>query len=381
MKKFTFGLLSFLVPALQVTSAVAQTVVSETTIVRQAEGTEPAGNWVGYTRNAGTLTFVAGPDGTALGCGSLEFSTPAAADKAFLFNYDHTGTALTALTALTYSTYRTAGNAGQVAALNIVIDYNGVGVAGGEAVLVFEPVYNTSQGTVTNNTWQTWDAFNGGNAIWWSTQTFGNIQAFGSYVTWNEIVANNPAAVISGGFGINQGSGNPGLISAVDALNIGVNGATTTYNFEPATYTYYRDADGDGYGDPASPLTTCSATSPSGYVSNNTDCNDNNKNKHTGCNPASNFAVGQGQPGTITGRTAMVYPSPTSGEVNVQMPVLQPSSADIVVTDSNGTVVESRSTTANGQVETFDLRHNGPGLYLIRTVTQNGVKHNKVVVY
>ncbi|MEZ4933104.1 MAG: putative metal-binding motif-containing protein [Saprospiraceae bacterium] len=40
--------------------------------------------------------------------------------------------------------------------------------------------------------------------------------------------------------------------------------------------TYYADADGDGFGDALVETTDCSRTS--GYVSNNTDCNDNNPN-------------------------------------------------------------------------------------------------------
>lgn len=37
---------------------------------------------------------------------------------------------------------------------------------------------------------------------------------------------------------------------------------------------FYRDADGDGFGDPSSTMHFCSETIPSGYASNNLDCND-----------------------------------------------------------------------------------------------------------
>ncbi len=40
------------------------------------------------------------------------------------------------------------------------------------------------------------------------------------------------------------------------------------------TGTYYRDADGDGYGNPAVSVTLCTGSHPPGYVSNNKDCDD-----------------------------------------------------------------------------------------------------------
>ena len=41
-----------------------------------------------------------------------------------------------------------------------------------------------------------------------------------------------------------------------------------------APITWYADADSDGYGDLASPLSQCGPPFPSGYVANSTDCND-----------------------------------------------------------------------------------------------------------
>lgn len=44
----------------------------------------------------------------------------------------------------------------------------------------------------------------------------------------------------------------------------------------PPLFTYYRDADGDGFGNINVVLYTCLTTPPPGYVTNSTDCNDSN---------------------------------------------------------------------------------------------------------
>lgn len=270
-------------------SVFAQTtvVVTESSVSRQTEDSPPLKNWVLYTR-AGTPPsagiFITGPGTPPLGCGSFQLTTVTGSEKVQLFNFDHIGKTLGSINAISYSTYRTAAaNPAQVAALNLVIDYNGA-APGGFTTLVFEPIYNFDQGAIADNIWQNWDAMNGGNAVWWSTKDIPGVCAFNCFVKWSDILAANPNATILGGIGINQGSGNPGLVSAVDAFRFD----NTIYNFEPPYYTYYHDADGDGYGNPNNTTTTCSSSAPSGYVTNNTDCNDNNPAIHPGASEVCN---------------------------------------------------------------------------------------------
>ena len=222
--------------------------VTEAEVTRQAENTPPSDDWVLYTRVGTPPTagaFVDGPADPPLGAGSLQLSTVTGGEKVFLFNYEHVGTRLADVDDVSYSTYRQAGSAQQVAALNIVIDFNGPNTAGGFSTLVFEPVYNTDQGAVVSGAWQDWNA--DGSGTWWSTRPI-NGQCAGATdacdKTWAEIVANNPDATVLEGVGINQGSGNAGLVSNVDAFTFD----ETTYDFERI-----KDLDGDGVADTAPP--------------------------------------------------------------------------------------------------------------------------------
>ncbi len=75
--------------------------------------------------------------------------------------------------------------------------------------------------------------------------------------------------------------------------------ATTPYGFgdlgtpgaaNDAFYTYYADTDMDNHGDPDVSISNCSATPPSGYVTDNTDCDDND-----GANFPNNAEICDGQ--------------------------------------------------------------------------------------
>lgn len=55
------------------------------------------------------------------------------------------------------------------------------------------------------------------------------------------------------------------------------------------TFTYYPDADNDSYGDPGNPFVTSDPVIPSGYVTDNTDCNDNNNAVNPSASEACNL--------------------------------------------------------------------------------------------
>ncbi|MGH2536603.1 MAG: hypothetical protein ACRDHL_04335, partial [Candidatus Promineifilaceae bacterium] len=200
------------------------------------------------TRVGGDSEFVSGPAAPPLGVGSLQMTTTdifgASQAKAQMITFAYgsfgvpgAGLALADLTALSYWAYRSSGStnpAAQTVSLNLEVDYAGTGAS--FTTLVFEPVYNPAQGPMLTDTWQDWDAYNGGAAVWWSTQSIPGVCAFTCYVSWATILANNPNARVRFGLGFNVGSGWVGQYSgAADALTVGVSGENTTYDFEPIT--------------------------------------------------------------------------------------------------------------------------------------------------
>src|SRR5205809_5286614 len=68
----------------------------------------------------------------------------------------------------------------------------------------------------------------------------------------------------------------PGATEICDGKDNDCNGTID----ENTKTTFYRDADGDGFGDASNSIQTCAA--PAGYVADNTDCDDNDNTVYPG---------------------------------------------------------------------------------------------------
>jgi hypothetical protein len=189
--------------------------------------------------------MVTGPGVPPLGTGSAELATGngvIGGDGAeILSTSGYAATPLSALTALSYSTYVTSNNGQQFPYLSIEIS---TGVSGTpNDVLFFEPPYQPSQGTPVLNTWQTWNALAGG---WWDNNGLGNPSNAG-VVPLSTFETAYPDATIEnydpgltpattrGGIALNVGfaTTTSKFVGYVDNFTIGVNGGSTTYNFDP----------------------------------------------------------------------------------------------------------------------------------------------------
>ena len=78
---------------------------------------------------------------------------------------------------------------------------------------------------------------------------------------------------------------NPGAFDACDGLDNDCDGQTD----ENGNTTFYADNDNDGFGNPNNTIVDCAA--PNGYVSNSSDCNDNNPNINPGATEIPNNGI------------------------------------------------------------------------------------------
>lgn len=205
-------------------------------------------SWFFYNDENDTIdnalgSFVVGPGTPFNGVGSAQISV-SGSQRRNLATYQFRGIKLADITSLQFSTYNpSAGNGGSVSRtgyLQFNVDFDGTDTW--QKRLLFEP---TANGTVQQDTWQEWDAYNGGNARWtWSglSSHGGSASAWpdgntNEFRTWNELVSAFPNIAIrqtDSWLGIRVGSPYPsGYTENLDSLVFGTAGGTTTFDFEP----------------------------------------------------------------------------------------------------------------------------------------------------
>ena len=136
-----------------------------------------------------------------------------------------------------------------------------------------------------------------GSALVWYADT--DNDGFGDLLN-TTVAVTQPAGFVSDNTDCNDNNANvnPGATEVCDGLDNNCNGQID----EGVTTTYYADNDGDGFGNTNETTQACSA--PSGFVINNTDCNDNNANINPNateiCDGLDNNCNGQTDEGVST---------------------------------------------------------------------------------
>jgi len=96
--------------------------------------------------------------------------------------------------------------------------------------LVYEPYQAEGNAAIQENVWQSWNAYQGGAAKWWSTHPLTGIPGDKGQSTpepWSAILAAYPHA-IGFDYDLNQGTNNTGAVTAFDDLTFGTKTGCTT---------------------------------------------------------------------------------------------------------------------------------------------------------
>ena len=204
------------------------------------------GPWValddGLNVDTSLLSFQNGPGTPPFGPGSVGLTV---SDQSFvLATFQYAGVALADIIALAYSTYQPSTNTddpANVGILTMAVDFFGQRLPGD--FIQYVPGENGPP--VLEDTWQTWDAINGGAALWSYAEgcgcTWPNSSIPGDTPrTWADITSTYTLATITTamdpflGIEVTNVDGGTTFTENINAITFGTTSGTTRFVFGPA---------------------------------------------------------------------------------------------------------------------------------------------------
>lgn len=172
---------------------------------------------------------------------------------------------------------------------------------------------------------------------------------------------------------------NPDAVEICDLVDNNCNGVVDE---NLSVFTYFEDADADGFGTLINPYTTCQTTAPIGYVVNSLDCDDTNPNVNPGadegpipdsldndCNGLIDDIVATREPLLVV----KIQPNPVYDWLSVTLPatsgVLQTR-----ITDVSGKILQSQQWNAHNGLVRINFSDLPEGVYLLWIIDLNNQK-------
>ena len=129
-------------------------------------------------------------------------------------------------------------------------------------------------------------------------------------------------------------------------------------------FTYYKDNDGDSFGDAAVTMETCYNIPPTGFVMDNTDCDDNNNAIYPSANDIADNGIDEDCSGVDLFMERKLFPNPVTNELTVHYPFSGDLMIQIITMD--GKIVQEEKRTFEDNRSQFDVSQLAPAVYILR---------------
>jgi hypothetical protein len=144
-------------------------------------------------------------------------------------------------------------------------------------------------------------------------------------------------------------------------------------------FTYYQDSDGDGFGNADATQATCFATPPTNYVTNDTDCDDNDATVNPDAIDLPLDDIDNNCDGILDAVNDVVQknwklsPNPTTGNLNIQYEFR--GQLNVQVFDASGSMQVAKALDFTGGAAQFSLNALPKGVYLVVGADAQGNQH------